>query len=120
MTGLYAIKVPKTLAPDVGHPNPFLTLEKLIKKVFERLLTFLEPESQARIRRFYHQEDAIRRSPPPPSLTIGSLFGRIAPIWYLLDTGILPRAFLPFLKFGEEGKGKPIIVSPDPIRGSEL
>jgi hypothetical protein len=48
------------------------------------------------------------------------LFGRIAPIWYLLDTGILPRAFLPFLKFGEEGKGKPIIVSPDPIRGSEL
>jgi hypothetical protein len=24
MTGLYAISVPKTLAPDVGRPNPFL------------------------------------------------------------------------------------------------
>jgi hypothetical protein len=94
-----------------------------MKQIFERLLSFLEPELQARIRRFYHQEDAIRISFTPISrdyLQIGSLFGRIAPIWYLLDTGLLPRAFLPFLKFSEEGKGKPIIVSPDPIRGSEL
>ena len=41
----------------------------------------------------------------------GSLFGKLAPIWYLLDTGLLPRVFLEFLKFGLAGKGKPIIVS---------
>jgi hypothetical protein len=52
----------------------------------------------------------------------GSLFGRLAPIWYLLDTGLLPRPFLPFLKFGAEEKGKPIIVSLPPslslVKGS--
>jgi hypothetical protein len=62
MTGLCAIKVPKSLPADVSHLVEARIGILLIREVYENLLSFLEPDSQARIRRFYHQEDAIRMS----------------------------------------------------------
>ncbi|KAJ7095175.1 hypothetical protein B0H15DRAFT_775098 [Mycena belliarum] len=78
--------------------NPNLFPDEL----YHRALLLLDPESSARIKRFYRREDACR-----------TLIGRFLPRMLLYDRG-LPLANM---KFGATEAGKPYFASPSAASG---
>ncbi|GJJ07354.1 hypothetical protein Clacol_001555 [Clathrus columnatus] len=72
-------------------------ITELPTEIFERCLSRLNSDSQARIRRFYHREDAWR-----------SLIGMLLPYNALRDHGSLTEN----VQFARTSSGKPYLTSP--------
>lgn len=86
-----------------------------VQQIYQNGIALVDPDSQARIKKFYRRPDACRElplahalRPTPTSPFEGCLIGRLLPRMLLKDRGI-PRSAM---AFATTPAGKPYTASP--------